>query len=260
MPWFWTIGGRLDEAAHHMRSWNLSNTGMGFINFVQNGFQNNSQESTRAKLWQFAKAHWTAILTKVTTSWDALPLGTRGGTISTSWEANDGVWNTNFRHRQSKINSNKRRSSKSVIDALLGGGGGGLCKCQFWNATKTKTQQYRIHYSEMLRDRLKPALRTKRQDYCRKVSQFFTTMPVLTLPHPPLKASGNWNLRCLSILRIVLIWPLRFPSVWPTERCSERPKFRQWPGSERCSACVTSQSTKNIFFSQGPVKACGPLD
>jgi hypothetical protein len=95
------------------------------------------------------------------------------------------------------------------------------------------------------------------RDYCRKVSQCCTIMPVHILVPTPLKASANWTSRCWSILHIILIWLLS--PVRSTQRCFERPPFRQWPRSERSCLCVACHSTKNNFF-WWHTEACGPLD
>jgi hypothetical protein len=79
---------------------------------------------------------------------------------------------------------------------------------------------------------------------CRNVSQCCRITSVRTLPPTPLKASANWNFRCWSTVRIILIWQF----VWPTQRRYERPPFHQWLRSERSVACVAFHSTKIIFF------------
>jgi hypothetical protein len=64
--WWVTI----DEVVHCMHVSHASvdsfKTGLSFIKFVQDGFQNNSQKSRPRPFWQFAKACWTAVITKMT--------------------------------------------------------------------------------------------------------------------------------------------------------------------------------------------------
>jgi hypothetical protein len=67
-------------------------------------------------------------------------------------------------------------------------------------------------YSEMLRDKLKPAAWTKRRGLLSKgVALLHDNACLHTVPPTLLKPSTIWTLRYWSILRKVLTWP-----VWTT--------------------------------------------
>jgi hypothetical protein len=100
----------INEMAHHLSSAMVlyiesSTTDLGFIKLVQDGFQNNSQESTSTIIWQSAKIYWTTIATKMMPFWDALSLGMRRRCTIMFQKANSRVWNGNILHHQSKSSS-----------------------------------------------------------------------------------------------------------------------------------------------------------
>jgi hypothetical protein len=61
----------IDEVAHHLRisqgsAHGPSDIDLGLVEFVRDGFQNNSQESTSATVRKPAKAYCTVAVTKMT--------------------------------------------------------------------------------------------------------------------------------------------------------------------------------------------------
>ena len=82
-----------------------STTDLVFIKFLQNGFQNNSQKSTTAAVWQSAKALFNCFCHEGNSFWDTLPLETIRGSTITSQRANARVWSGIIRHHQSKRSS-----------------------------------------------------------------------------------------------------------------------------------------------------------
>jgi len=112
-----------------------------------------------------------------------------------------------WKHPQSPI----RKKFKSQPSA------GKLMRTDFWDSENPILEQYQetgstinsARYSEMLIDRLKPAIRSKPQDNCRKALCCCMTMPVRILLPTQLKPSRNSSLRYWLTLRIIPISPLQ---------------------------------------------------
>lgn len=92
---------------------------LGFTMFVQNGFQNNSQERTSTTIWQSVKACWSAGVTKVMLFffWDAFSLGMGHGSTIMTQKANKHQ-SMEWKHITSPVRK-KFRTQPSVAEVML---------------------------------------------------------------------------------------------------------------------------------------------
>jgi hypothetical protein len=214
----------------HCSAHRITQDWLGFHKVCARWVQNNSQESTNETNWQFASHHCQ----KVTLFWDTLSLETRRGFTITLQKANARVRNGNIQNRQSKRSSKFNHPRKKWRWHFSWGGRDALGPIlKHYQERGTAVNKARC--SEMLRNQLKPAIRTNRQALLSKVAAVLqdNVRPHMTthtieslrllnfevLKHPPYGPEQGLSVTCLAYpktLWVVAILPVT--KKW-TKRC-----------------------------------------
>ena len=206
-PRFWITDGRLLTKWHNIWTSVMvlhikSTTELALIKFLQDGFQNNSQESTSTTMWQSARAFLTAFIMKgmllgffeTHCHWRRdvdPPLRAREQTPE------QGVETSDITSQKEVLKSTIGQTSdvhtflgltRSNFGTLSRGGHNGKQCTLLWNVAEPVETSYLM---EMPRATVKRLFHDNAH------------------PHMLWKPSSNWNLWCWSILCTVLTWPFQ---------------------------------------------------
>ena len=132
---------------------------LAFIKFAQDGSQNNSQCCINKCAWTCANKIWIAMLKKVTPSWTESTLVTKHGSTITSHSVNGRLWNGNIHnHPPGKSSKTNHQQANWCLQFIWDSQGPIMEHYQDRGSTINSAR-----YSEMLIDRLKPEIRSKRR-------------------------------------------------------------------------------------------------
>jgi hypothetical protein len=168
----------VEYLTHHLRISIGSAHGVTQHRFVQDGFQNNSQESTSATVWQSAKAYCTPTVIKVTLSgthchWRKEvdpPLRSRKKTPEWKWNIRNSQSKTS-----SKFNYRRRKWCWQSFERTETNSG---------TLSREGTTVSSVHHSKMLWGHLETAILTKNWGLLSKGGAIYTIIPDRWKPLP----------------------------------------------------------------------------
>ena len=230
-------------------------TNLGFIKPVQDGSQNNSQRCINKRVVDICQKHLYPYSNERDIFLDRIITGDE--TWVHHYEPESKWQNMEWKHPQSPC----KKKSKTQPSA------GKLMLTVFWDSQGPVLEHYQerssingARYSEMLTDRLKPAIRSKRQGLLSKgVLLLHNNARPHTAAHT---AETLWKLKFEIMAHppyspdLSLSWLLL---VWSTQRGIKGPSIHLGPRSEGSSVSVARCSAGNLLF-WWLYEACAMMD
>ena len=131
----------IDEVANclqisHGSAYEIIHNRLGFVKFVQDVSQYNSQCCRNKRAWTSANNIWIAMAKKVMPSWSESSLVTKRGSTITSQSVNGRLWSGNIHNRPALKSSKANHQQENGCLQFLG-----AHKAQYWNIIRRGTQQ-----------------------------------------------------------------------------------------------------------------------